>query len=236
MQSKSTAQSTESSSPTPISSCNCPERMKEGSILYSLLSSTAHEPIDMDTDGSNTTTTVTPASTERRYPTGLTSVSQVVSQAFWRRGNHPIIPPTIIMLKQQESICQQAAQLLLKTVDFVRNLPSTQRLCPHDRTTLFQHCWAELLVLVMTQYKFHFETEEIDFSFGGEDGGDQQTCHHCHGQTSENMLLRCLVALQGIPTQSDIHMMECFFSKCELMGLDDKEYAYLKMTILFNPG
>lgn len=244
MQSKSTTQSTDSSSPLPITSCNCPERMKEGSILYSLLSSTAHEPIAMESEDSGsptnrltTTTTTTSTPTERRYPTnGVTSVSQVVNQALWRRGSNPFIPPTIIMLKHQESICQQAAQLLLKTVDFVRNLPSTQRLCPHDRTTLFQHCWAELLVLMMTQYKFHFETEEIDFSFGVDNDGDQQTCHHCHGHTSENMLLRCLVALQGIPTQSDIHMMECFFSKCELMGLDDKEYAYLKMTILFNPG
>ncbi|XP_022089833.1 nuclear receptor subfamily 0 group B member 1-like [Acanthaster planci] len=250
MQSKSTAQSTESSSTSmPLSSCDCPERMKEGSILYSLLSSSAHEPMAVDPDtassGSNSSSAAgTAAPTERRYPTaGVASVSQVVNQALWRRGPGTLLPPTVITLKHHEVICQQAAQLLLKTVDFVRNLPSCQRLCPHDRITLFQHCWAELLVLMMTQYRFHFETEDVDFDFGvdssgsssGGNSGDPQTCHHCHGHTSENMLLRCLVALQGIPTQSDIHMMECFFSKCELMGLDDKEYAYLKMTILFNP-
>ncbi|XP_038047367.1 nuclear receptor subfamily 0 group B member 1-like [Patiria miniata] len=243
MQSKSTSQSTEPSSPSmPLSSCDCPERMKEGSILYSLLSSSTHEAMDTDSSSNNSSNAASAATpTDRRYPTGIPSVSQAVNQALWRRANSALIPPTVITLKHHEIICQQAAQLLLKTVDFVRNLPSCQRLCPHDRITLFQHCWAELLVLMMTQYRFHFETEDVDFDFGMDSSssssgsGDSQTCHHCHGHTSENMLLRCLVALQGIPTQSDIHMMECFFSKCELMGLDDKEYAYLKMTILFNP-
>ena len=203
--------------------CNCPDRTKDGSILYNLLASSPESPqVQHSTERCPMVHMVNNV-WRRSCPTNPTTASSPSSP----------YPPSLVILRHAEDTYQQAAQLLLKTVDFVRNLPSMQRLCTHDRVTLLQHCWAELLVLTMTQYRFEFETDELTLLSSSHD--DQNSCSCTHGN-SESMLVKCLVALQGIPTKSDVHMINSFFSKCDLLQLEDKEYAYLKATILFNPG
>ncbi|XP_072036637.1 nuclear receptor subfamily 0 group B member 2-like [Amphiura filiformis] len=209
--------------------CNCPDRTKDGSILYNLLASSPDSP-----DTVQHTTERCPMVHmvnnvwRRSCPTNNSATNATASSS-----TSPPYPPSLVILRHAEDTYQQAAQLLLKTVDFVRNLPAMQRLCTHDRVTLLQHCWAELLVLTMTQYRFEFETEELTL-LSSSSHDDQNPCSCSHGN-AESMLVKCLVALQGIPTKSDVHMINSFFTKCDLLQLEDKEYAYLKATILFNP-
>ena len=248
------------------SPCNCPDRTKDSSILYSLLASSPESSSAGDvTHGghdrcpmvhhmvnnvwrrscsSPTSATNNNNNSTSSSPTANASlpVSQPTMQQF---------PPAIVILRHPEDAYQQAAQLLLKTVDFARNLPAMQRLCPRDRVTLLQHCWAELLVLTMAQYRFEFETDELELfpsSSNTHRGHHHQhhddqnapaspsPCSCPHGNDAESVLVKCLVALRGIPTKSDVHMINSFFGKCDLLQLDDKEYCHLKATILFNPG
>ena len=212
--------------------CNCPDRTKDGSILYNLLASTPDSPeaVQHPTERCPMVHMVNNV-WRRSCPTNNSATNTTASSSSMSSSPYP---PSLVILRHAEDTYQQAAQLLLKTVDFVRNLPAMQRLCSHDRVTLLQHCWAELLVLTMTQYRFEFETEELTL-LSSSSHDDQNSCSCSHGN-AESMLVKCLVALQGIPTKSDVHMINSFFSKCELLQLEDKEYAYLKATILFNPG
>lgn len=130
------------------------------------------------------------------------------------------------------------ALLLLKTVEFVRTLPLDGAFPSKDRILLFQHSWSELLALTMAQYKFEFQVEEAKITPHPEQEQSEQE----KGATGvapfqlcpQGGLLKCLVAMKGIPTKCDVDTMNTFFRKCDTMMLDDKEFAYLKATIFFS--
>uniref|UniRef100_A0A2K5J9N3 NR LBD domain-containing protein n=2 Tax=Colobus angolensis palliatus TaxID=336983 RepID=A0A2K5J9N3_COLAP len=39
-----------------------------------------------------------------------------------------------------------------------------------------------------------------------------------------------------VPSASQVQAIKCFLSKCWSLNISTKEYAYLKGTVLFNPG
>lgn len=95
----------------------------------------------------------------------------------------------------------------------------------------------------MAQYKFEFEVEEAKITqlpspeeekeqTGVEEGAGVAPNQLC----PQGGLLKCLVAMKGIPTKCDVDTMNTFFRKCDTMMLDDKEFAYLKATIFFSSG
>ncbi|XP_033121268.1 nuclear receptor subfamily 0 group B member 1-like [Anneissia japonica] len=196
--------------PSSPPKCACPEQPKENSILFSLLSTPPTE------DHSSKETSVA-------YPT-----TQLVDSILKRTSR--LQPPVVVALRYPELVCQQAAQLLLKIVDFVKALPSCSCLSSNDRALLLKHCWAELLLISMTKYRFRFEIIEYMLCCGC-----ANTTNSCCEMSNESVVMKCLAALQGIPTKSDIQLMDSFFTRCETMELDDKEYAFLQSAILFNP-
>ena len=234
--------------PSNPSPCDCSEKKSHPSILYTLLSS-----------GSTTTSTTTSSNSEDRgsdeQQDGGKDVGTNQEAIYpWEcgAGVHYSAPtlPTIIKLKYAEEVCPYAAQLLLKTVDFITNLPSVLCLSRSDRAKLFTHCWSELLILTMAQYRFHLQVEKVSLHRDSHDNESTNTssdnvnskpvtpvAKSCPERDSrEGALLKYIIATQGIPTTSDIDTLNAFFQKCQTLQIDDKEFAYLKTTIFFNPG
>ncbi|XP_054752515.1 nuclear receptor subfamily 0 group B member 1-like [Lytechinus pictus] len=233
---------------TTTSQCDCPEKMNHHSILYTLLSS-----------GTSTTTATSsspnPAATDdvcqpnsEEEKAGGKEQEAIYSWDCTMRAPHLTQTlPTIIKLKHSEEVCPYAAQLLLKTVDFIRNLPAVLCLSRSDRVRLLQHCWSELLILTMAQCEFHIQVEKVSFPKDLQDNTTNVNNKPTSTVTSvarscsekdcrEGALLKYIIATQGIPTTSDIDTLNAFFQKCQTLEIDDKEFAYLKSTIFFNPG
>lgn len=202
--------------------CNCPDRHSKDSILYSLLSGNPN----VDTEGSGSEQEDTSGNL---IPWLHSSSSSLSSSACH-------YTPAAVKLCNPKETCQQVALLLLKTVEFVRTLPIASTFLLQDRIVLFQHSWSELLALTMAQYKFEFQVEEAKLTQPPTPCGEMDK----EGYVSPSQLcpqgglLKCLVAMKGIPTKCDVDTMNTFFRKCDSMMLDDKEFAYLKATIFFS--
>ncbi|XP_030828460.1 nuclear receptor subfamily 0 group B member 1-like [Strongylocentrotus purpuratus] len=235
---------------TSTSQCDCPEKKNHHSILYTLLSS-------------GTSSTAAPSASPKTEATE-DAQCQPIKPEEEEAGNNQqeaIYPwdcpmralhtlPTIIRLKHAEEACPYAAQLLIKTVDFIRNLPAVLCLSRSDRVRLLQHCWSELLILTMAQCQFHIQVEKVSFHKDSQDNNNVNTGVNSKPASSamsiakscsekdcrEGALLKYIIATQGIPTTSDIDTLNAFFQKCQTLQIDDKEFAYLKSTIFFNPG
>uniref|UniRef100_A0A8C9JUY5 NR LBD domain-containing protein n=1 Tax=Panthera tigris altaica TaxID=74533 RepID=A0A8C9JUY5_PANTA len=39
-----------------------------------------------------------------------------------------------------------------------------------------------------------------------------------------------------LPSAAEVQVIKCFLAKCWSLDISTKEYAYLKGTVLFNPG
>uniref|UniRef100_A0A8C8SN92 NR LBD domain-containing protein n=1 Tax=Pelusios castaneus TaxID=367368 RepID=A0A8C8SN92_9SAUR len=131
-----------------------------------------------------------------------------------------------VVLKTPEVTCMRASEVLLKTVTFIRNLPSFYHLPQEDQVLLVQQCWAPLFVLGLAQEWVSFELKEI----------------------SVPSLLKKILLNQSL-TDSDkmdnssfgaslaeVQKMKNFLEKFWNLDICSKEYAYLKGIILFNPG
>lgn len=135
-----------------------------------------------------------------------------------------------VALKSPQVACKAASAVLVKTLRFVQNVPCFQELPLDEQLVLVRSCWAPLLVLGLAQDRVHFETVE---------------------SAEPSMLQRILTnRRQGEhtpprgpapgrphpPSAGDIQAIEGFLAKCWSLDISTKEYAYLKGTVLFNPG
>ncbi|XP_071819636.1 nuclear receptor subfamily 0 group B member 2-like isoform X2 [Apostichopus japonicus] len=224
--------------------CNCPDRHSKDSILYSLLSGNSSS--DTDSPPNEREETSSRNLIPWLHNNSTSPLSSSSSSSLSTRTSPQSTPschytPAAVRLCNPKETCQQVALLLLKTVEFVRTLPIHSAFPSKDRTLLFQHSWSELLALTMAQYKFEFEVEEAKITqlpspeeekeqTGVEEGAGVAPNQLC----PQGGLLKCLVAMKGIPTKCDVDTMNTFFRKCDTMMLDDKEFAYLKATIFFS--
>ncbi|XP_042299272.1 nuclear receptor subfamily 0 group B member 2-like [Sceloporus undulatus] len=131
-----------------------------------------------------------------------------------------------VVLKTPDLICVRASEVLLKTVTFIRNLPTFFQLPPEDQILLTEQCWAPLFILGLAQEQIDFELEE----------------------TSVPSLLKMILLNQTLTDNQQLQnylfgasLMEVQKLKNFLRKLWDsdvcaKEYAYLKGIVLFNPG
>lgn len=137
-----------------------------------------------------------------------------------------------VALRSPQVACKAASAVLVKTLRFVQNVPCFQELPLEEQLLLVRSCWAPLLLLGLAQDRVHLETVE---------------------SAEPSMLQRILTARQQgerapapapgrphhgphLPSAGEIQAIKGFLAKCWSLDISTKEYAYLKGTVLFNPG
>ncbi|XP_032084206.1 nuclear receptor subfamily 0 group B member 2 [Thamnophis elegans] len=128
----------------------------------------------------------------------------------------------IVCLQTPQATCQAASGVLVKTISFMKNLPSFQLLPWEDQLLLLDSCWAPLFLLGLVQEMVTFEVTETPVP---------------------SMLERILLdgqckrpELQRVqPTLASVQRLQCCLNSFWSLDLSPKEYAYLKGAILFNP-
>ncbi|XP_063168457.1 nuclear receptor subfamily 0 group B member 2 [Candoia aspera] len=127
-----------------------------------------------------------------------------------------------VCLQTPQATCQAASDVLVKTISFMKNLPSFQLLPWEDQLLLLDSCWAPLFLLGLVQEMVTFEVMETPVP---------------------SMLERILLdgqckrqELQRVqPTLASVQRLQCCLNSFWSLDLSPKEYAYLKGAILFNP-
>lgn len=126
-----------------------------------------------------------------------------------------------VCLKDPKATCQVASSVLVKTICFVRSLPSFSQLPSGDQSSLLRHCWVPLFVLGLAQDKIVFEVTDVPNS----------------------SILRQILLGPGLtakeadqPTFAGVHKLRVCLHHLWNLDLSPKEYAYLKGALLFNPA
>ncbi|XP_069829608.1 nuclear receptor subfamily 0 group B member 1-like [Dendropsophus ebraccatus] len=128
-----------------------------------------------------------------------------------------------VLLKNPDVICKKASEVLLKTVTFIRNLPSFYQLLQDDQILLVRKCWAPLFVLGLAQERVDFEWEELSVP--------SLLKTILLNQSSGDITL---ASDAGVPYK-EVQRLQMFLHKLWSLNICTKEYAYLKGMVLFNP-
>ncbi|XP_004603770.2 nuclear receptor subfamily 0 group B member 2 [Sorex araneus] len=126
-----------------------------------------------------------------------------------------------VRLSTPHRTCQEALDVLGKTVVFLRNLPSFCQLPPQDRRRLLWGCWGPLFLLGLAQDTVTFEVAEAPVP-----------------SILKKILLeepRSQLPEPPRPSLAAVRWLQCCLEAFWSLELSPKEYAYLKGTILFNP-
>uniref|UniRef100_A0A672KQJ9 Nuclear receptor subfamily 0, group B, member 2a n=1 Tax=Sinocyclocheilus grahami TaxID=75366 RepID=A0A672KQJ9_SINGR len=148
------------------------------------------------------------------------NLEDAVSRSLLRE---PWVPQTChcekrrtVCLKTPGETCQTASDVLVKTVHFMKSLPAFQQLPPKDQLSLLQNCWAPLFILGLAQDRVLFEV---------------------HDSPAPSMLKRILLNGRETPSSDpEQPTLRACLKKFWSLDLSPKEYAYLKGTVIFNPG
>jgi nuclear receptor subfamily 0 group B protein 2 len=112
--------------------------------------------------------------------------------------------------------------VLVKTIHFMKNLPAFNQLPTSDQLSLLQSGWAPLFILGLAQEGMNFEVVDTP---------------------ADSMLKRILLNSQESsgtereqPTLAGVNKLKACLRKFWSLDLSPKEYAYLKGTMIFNPG
>ncbi|XP_066495166.1 nuclear receptor subfamily 0 group B member 2 [Tiliqua scincoides] len=128
-----------------------------------------------------------------------------------------------VCLQTPQVTCRAASEVLVKTISFMKNLPSFQLLPWGDQLLLLDSCWAPLFLLGLAQEMVTFEVMETPAPSLLErillDGG---------GKRQEPR--------RAQPSLASVQHLQCCLTSFWSLALRPKEYAYLKGAILFNPG
>ncbi|KAL0962183.1 hypothetical protein UPYG_G00336780 [Umbra pygmaea] len=135
-------------------------------------------------------------------------------------------PCRVVYLEKPEGTCQVVSNILVKTIHFMKSLPSFRRLPVEDQLSLLKGCWVPLLSLGMAQGQTLFEVKDVP--------------------QEASILRRILLNCQGswkkedegnrsLPTLSGVHKLRTCLNRLWALDLSPKEYAYLKRALLFNP-
>ncbi|XP_005991078.2 nuclear receptor subfamily 0 group B member 2 [Latimeria chalumnae] len=129
-----------------------------------------------------------------------------------------------VCLKNPQATCQAASDVLVKTVSFMKNLPSFHYMPKEDQFLLLESCWAPLFILGLAQEMVSFEMTEAPAPSMLKKillNGQSQ----CRTDDSDRLQ----------PTQAGVQRLQSCLNKFWSLDLSPKEYAYLKGAILFNP-
>lgn len=126
-----------------------------------------------------------------------------------------------VCLKKPSEFCKEASAVLVKTVQFMKNLPAFNQLPPNDQFSLLKSCWAPLFILGLAQEHVDFEVTDTP---------------------ADSMLKKILLNRQQSPsmereqpTMAGVSKLKSCLKKFWSLDLSPKEYAYLKGTTIFNP-
>ena len=145
-----------------------------------------------------------------------------------------------VTLKSPQVVCEAASAGLLKTLRFVKYLPCFQVLPLDQQLVLLRSCWAPLLLLELAQDRLNFETVETS-----EPSLLQSILATRRRETAGNepppqppLLPHSVLPLEAeyLPSAAEVQTIKGFLAKCRSLDITTKEYAYLKGTVLFNPG
>lgn len=127
-----------------------------------------------------------------------------------------------VCLKTPGETCKTASDVLVKTINFMKSLPAFHQLPPKDQLALLQSCWAPLFILGLAQERVRFEVTDTT-------AGSmlKQILLNCHEDTDMQ---------REQPTLAGVNMLKSCLKKFWSLDLSPKEYAYLKGTMIFNPG
>lgn len=131
-----------------------------------------------------------------------------------------------VRLSAPHRTCQEALDVLAKTVAFLRNLPSFCHLPPEDQQRLLESCWGPLFLLGLAQDTVTFEVAEAPVPSILKKILLEEHSSSGNGGQLPDRPQPSLAAVQWLQ-----RCVESFWS----LELGPKEYAYLKGTILFNP-
>ncbi|KAK2830061.1 hypothetical protein Q5P01_017992 [Channa striata] len=126
-----------------------------------------------------------------------------------------------VCLKDPKATFQVASSVLVKTICFMRSLPSFGQLPAGDRSLLLSHCWVPLFVLGLAQEKIVFEVTDVP-----------------HSSILRQILLGLVLSGEKAdqPTLAGVHGLRTCLHQLWSLNLSPKEYAYLKGAVLFNPA
>lgn len=132
------------------------------------------------------------------------------------RPDIPITSSTRVTLakKNMYPITSRVSDWLVKIVKFSKSIPEFETLSQNDKMTLLLNSWTRLLLLYMAEQDFEFAVTPLPT--------EQQT----PGVTPS----------ADEPTMKSVENIQSFIKKCKSMTLDQKEYALLRMAVLFNAG
>ncbi|NWR85949.1 NR0B2 protein, partial [Furnarius figulus] len=128
-----------------------------------------------------------------------------------------------VQLRTPHITCQAASTVLVKTITFMKNLPSFHQLPRQDQFLLLDSCWVPLFLLGLVQEMVTFEVMEVP---------------------APSMLKKILLNGQSKgqepettqPTLAAVQWLQRCLNTFWKLDLSPKEYAYLKGAILFNPA
>ncbi|NWI57320.1 NR0B2 protein, partial [Calyptomena viridis] len=127
-----------------------------------------------------------------------------------------------VQLRTPHVTCQAASDVLVKTISFMKNLPSFHQLPREDQIRLLDSCWVPLFLLGLVQEMVTFEVMETP---------------------ATSMLKKILLNGQSKgqepertqPTLAAVQRLQSCLNTFWGLDLRPREYAYLKGAILFNP-
>ncbi|XP_053494902.1 nuclear receptor subfamily 0 group B member 2 [Ictalurus furcatus] len=130
----------------------------------------------------------------------------------------------LVCLRNPERTCQAATEVLLKTMCFMKSLPSFHHLPGLDKFLLLRSHWVPLFLLGLAQERITFEVADFP---------------------TASFLRKILLHDQNTDSEQEtddfplnlaaVHNLRSCLDKLWRLELTPEEYAYLKGTILFNP-
>ncbi|NXL81164.1 NR0B2 protein, partial [Leptocoma aspasia] len=128
-----------------------------------------------------------------------------------------------VCLRSPHLTCQAASHVLVKTINFVKNVAAFRLLPREDQLLLLDSCWVPLFLLGLVQEMVTFEVMEAP---------------------APSMLKKILLSGQSKgqepegtqPTLAAVQRLQCCLNSFWRLDLSPSEYTYLRGAILFNPA
>lgn len=124
--------------------------------------------------------------------------------------------PVTLAKKNMYPVGSRVSDWLVKIIQFAKSIPEFVNLSHNDKVTLILNSWTRLLLLYMSESNFQFAVTPIH---------SEQQSEESSGDPPPSQ-----------PTMKSVENLQGFIRKCQTMNLDQKEYAFLRMAVLFNSG
>lgn len=123
--------------------------------------------------------------------------------------------PVTLAKKNMYPVGSRVSDWLVKIIQFAKSIPEFVNLSHNDKVTLILNSWTRLLLLYMSESNFQFAVTPTH---------SEQQSEDVEGPPPSQ------------PTMKSVENLQGFIRKCQTMNLDQKEYAFLRMAVLFNSG